>query len=85
MKENWIEQSPITYAENVRTPTLILSNTGDERVPISQNYKYFRILQDIGTESKFIVFPITGHSVIDPIRTKEMNKFILDWLDKYLK
>ena len=85
MKENWIKQSPITYAENVRTPTLILSNTGDERVPISQNYKYFRILQDIGTESKFIVFPIAGHFPTDPIRAKEMNKYILDWLDKYLR
>jgi dipeptidyl aminopeptidase/acylaminoacyl peptidase len=85
MKENWIKQSPITYAENVRTPTLIISNTGDERVPISQSYKYFRILQDIGTESKFIVFPIAGHIPTDPIRTKEINRFILEWLDKYLK
>lgn len=85
VKENWIRNSPITYAENVKTPTLILSNTGDERVPISQSYKYFRILQDIGTESKFIVFPIAGHIPTDPIRTKEMNRYILDWLDKYLK
>ena len=85
MKESWIKHSPITYAENVRTPTLILSNTGDERVPISQSYKYFRILQDIGTESTFIVFPIGGHIPTDPIRVKEMNRFILEWLDKYLK
>ena len=85
VKENWIKNSPITYAENVKTPTLILSNTGDERVPVSQNYKYFRILQDNGTESKFIVFPIPGHVPADPIRNKEMNRYILDWLDKYLK
>ena len=85
VKENWIKNSPITYAENVRTPTLILSNTGDERVPIPESYKYFRILQDIGTESKFIVFPIAGHIPTDPIRNKEMNRYILDWLDKYLK
>ena len=85
VKENWVKNSPITYAENVKTPTLILSNTGDERVPISQSYTYFRVLQDKGTESKFIVFPIAGHTPTDPIRTKEMNRYILDWLDKYLK
>ena len=85
VKENWIKNSPVTYAENVRTPTLIISNTGDERVPISQSYKYFRILQDIGTASKFIVFPIPGHVPADPVRNKEMNRFILDWLDQYLK
>jgi dipeptidyl aminopeptidase/acylaminoacyl peptidase len=85
VKENWIKNSPITYTENVKTPTLILSNIGDERVPISESYTYFRVLQDNGIESKFIAFPITGHIPTDPIRTKEMNRYILDWLDKYLK
>lgn len=85
IKENWIKNSPITYAEKVKTPTLILSDIGDERVPISQSYTYFRALQDNGIESKFIAFPITGHIPTDPIRTKEMNRFILEWLDKYLK
>jgi len=85
VKENVIKNSPITYAENVKTPTLILSNTGDERVPISQSYTYFRALQDNGVESKFIAFPISGHSPTDPIRVREMNRYILDWLVKYLK
>ena len=85
VKENWIRNSPITYAENVKTPLLIISSMGDERVPISQSYKYYRILQDIETESKFIVFPIGGHGQNDPIRTKEKNRYILEWLDKYMK
>jgi dipeptidyl aminopeptidase/acylaminoacyl peptidase len=85
VKENWIKNSPITYAENVKTPTLILSDIGDERVPISESYTYFRALQDNGTESKFIAFPIAGHVPTDPIRNKEMNRYILEWLDKYLK
>jgi len=84
-KQNWLKQSPVTYAENVRTPTLLLSNAGDVIVPVSQPYNYFRILQDIGTESKFIVFPIGGHIPTDPIRNKEMHRFILEWLDKYLR
>lgn len=84
-KQNWIKQSPITYAENVRTPTLLLSNASDVIVPVSQVYNYFRVLQDIGTESKFIVFPIEGHIPTDPARYKQMNRFILEWLDKYLR
>lgn len=85
VKENWIKNSPLTYAENVKTPTLILSNIGDERVPVSESYTYFRVLQDNAVESKFIAFPITGHIPTDPVRTKEMNRYILEWLDKYLK
>lgn len=85
VKDNWIRNSPVTYAEKVKTPTLILSNTGDERVPISQSYTYFRILQDNGVVSKFIAFPIPGHVPADPIRTKEMNRYILEWLNRYMK
>jgi len=84
-KENWIRQSPITYAQNVKTPTLLLSDTKDERVPISQSYKFFRALQDNGTESKFIVFPVGGHNPSDPVRSKERDRYWLEWLDKYLK
>ena len=77
--------NPTTYAEKVKTQTLILSDIGDERVPISQSYTYFSTLQDNSIESKFIAFPITGQIPTDPIRTKEMNRYILDWLDNYLK
>lgn len=84
VKANWVKNSPITYAEQVKTPTLILSNVGDERVPISQSYTYFRVLQDIGTESKFIAFPIPGHFPSDPLRKKEVHRYILEWLDTYL-
>jgi dipeptidyl aminopeptidase/acylaminoacyl peptidase len=84
-KNLWIKQSPISYAENVTTPTLILSCTKDERVPITQSYNYFRVLQDNGIESKFIVFPIGGHNPADPVRNRERYRLWLDWLDKYLK
>lgn len=83
--ENWIRNSPVTYVSNVKTPTLIISNTGDERVPVSESYAYFRGLQDNGTESAFIAFPIPGHIPTDPVRTKEMYRYILEWLDKYMK
>jgi dipeptidyl aminopeptidase/acylaminoacyl peptidase len=85
VRENWIRNSPITYAVNVKTPTLLLSNTDDERVPISQSYHYFRVLQDIGTVTKFIAFPIPGHWTADPLRQKELQKYTLEWLGTYLK
>jgi dipeptidyl aminopeptidase/acylaminoacyl peptidase len=85
VKNDWAKQSPLTYVKNVKTPTLLLSTTGDERVPISQSYKYFRGLQDNKVESKFIVFPVSGHFPEDPVRVKEVNRFWLEWIDKYLK
>ncbi len=39
------EQSPITYARQIKTPTLILSTTGDARVPITQSYQLYHALK----------------------------------------
>jgi dipeptidyl aminopeptidase/acylaminoacyl peptidase len=83
-KEEWIKQSPITYVENVKTPTLLISCSYDERVPVSQSFKYFRALKDIGTESRLVVIPTAGHHPADPVRNRERYRIWLDWLDKYL-
>jgi dipeptidyl aminopeptidase/acylaminoacyl peptidase len=40
MKDH-IAQSSITYAAQIKTPTLILSDTGDARVPIAQSYQLY--------------------------------------------
>ncbi len=40
------QQSPIAHAHQIRTPTLILSITGDEHVPKSQSYKLYHALKD---------------------------------------
>jgi dipeptidyl aminopeptidase/acylaminoacyl peptidase len=84
-KEGWIRQSPITYAGNVKTPTLMLSCARDTRVPVSQSYKFYRALQDNGTECKLIVFPVGGHDPADPVRNRERYRLWLEWLDRYLK
>ncbi|MDQ6823025.1 MAG: S9 family peptidase [Candidatus Eremiobacteraeota bacterium] len=83
--KNYIDQSPITYAWNVTTPTLILSDTGDARVPITQSYKMYRALKDRGTTVKFFAYPVEGHFPGDPVRALDVNRRWMEWLEKYLK
>ncbi|MDP9111880.1 MAG: prolyl oligopeptidase family serine peptidase, partial [Candidatus Eremiobacteraeota bacterium] len=83
--KNYIDQSPITYAWNVTTPTLILSDTGDARVPITQSYKMYRALKDRGTTVKFFAYPVEGHFPGDPVRALDVNRRWMEWLAKYLK
>ena len=79
------DQSPITYAKDMRTPTLILSDTGDVRVPITQSYKLYHALRDNGVQVRFFAYPVSGHSPGDPIRQQDVNKRWIDWLSQYLK
>jgi dipeptidyl aminopeptidase/acylaminoacyl peptidase len=78
-------QSPISYAWNITTPTLILSDTGDARVPITQSYEMFRALRDRGTTVQFFAYPVQGHFPGDPVRALDAERRWIEWLVKYLK
>jgi len=60
------ERSPITYAERVRVPVLILAGRNDPRCPIRQIENYLRRLEEVGKPNEFYEFG-AGHSsfVID--------------------
>jgi dipeptidyl aminopeptidase/acylaminoacyl peptidase len=78
-------QSPITYAAQMRTPTLILHDTGDARVTVTQGYSLYHALKDNGVPVKFIAFPVPGHFPGDPVRQMDVFHYWVDWMDKYLK
>ncbi len=79
------DQSPITYAAKIKTPTLILCDTGDARVPITQSYQMFRALRDNGVETRFYAYPVPGHFPADPVRSADVFKKWIDWLAEHLK
>jgi dipeptidyl aminopeptidase/acylaminoacyl peptidase len=83
--KRYIEQSPITFAKNITTPTMILSDTGDVRVPVTQSYQMYRALRDNNVPVKFIAFPVSGHSPEDPLRQIEIEKRYIEWFTQYLK
>ena len=84
MKE-YVEQSPVTYAWNITTPTLILSDTGDARVPITQSYEMFRALTNRGTKTKFFAYPVAGNFPGDPVRAQDVDRRWIQWIVDYMK
>ena len=81
---SYAEQSPITYATRIKAPTLILSNTGDYRVPITQSYRLYHALRDNGVTTQFIAYPAAGHNPVDPVQTRDVERRWAAWLSKYL-
>ena len=51
----------MTYAPQIKAPTLILSDTGDYRVTITQSYRLYHALRDNGVATQFIAYPVSGH------------------------
>ena len=81
----YLAQSPISYAWNIATPTLILSDTGDARVPITQSYQMYRALKDHGVPVRFWAYPVSGHFPSDPVRSLDVDRRWIAWLVQYLK
>lgn len=83
--KTYIEQSPITYAAHIKAPTLILSDTGDFRVTVTQSYELFHALKDNGVQVRFFAYPVGGHFPNDPVRQQDVYRRWTDWLVEHLK
>lgn len=86
--DNWKiyrDQSPITYAAQIHTPTLIICDVGDFRVPIPQSFEMYHALKDNGVTTKFIAYPVGGHFPGDPVRGADVITRWVNWLNQYLK
>lgn len=81
---NW-RQSPASAFDRIRAPTLIMSDTGDFRVPIAQSYGLFHALEENKVETEFYAIPTGGHFPGDPIRQIDVYDRWIAWLDGHLK
>jgi dipeptidyl aminopeptidase/acylaminoacyl peptidase len=77
-------QSPMTYVGKAKAPTLILANTGDYRVPITQSYKLFHALRAAGVTARFVAYPINAHNASDPVRQRDVQERWIGWFERYL-
>jgi dipeptidyl aminopeptidase/acylaminoacyl peptidase len=85
--DQYWDASPLKYARNVRTPTLILHSDNDFRVPIEQGEQWFRALQHYGVPSEIVFFPRENHNLTrtgEPKHLVESLNWQLYWLDRYL-
>lgn len=82
--QSYREQSPMTEATKIKTPTLILATTGDYRVPITQSYRLYHALRDNGVKVKFFAYPVSGHSPTDPVHTRDVMRRYVEWLREHL-
>ncbi len=78
------EQAPITYATRIKAPTLVLSDTGDQRVPITESFILYHVLRDNGVKTKFIAYPVAGHSPSDPVHRRDRDRRWAAWLQEHL-
>lgn len=81
------ERSPVKYAKNVKTPTLVLHSEHDLRVPLEQGEQWYRALKHFGVTTELVVFPRENHNLTrtgEPRHLIESLNWQVYWFDRFI-
>lgn len=79
--EKW---SPLRYAKDFVTPTLVVHGQLDYRVPVTQGFQMFTALQRQKIPSRLLYFPDEGHFIQKPQNARLWWNTLLDWIDAWI-
>ena len=82
--EKLLKLSPLHYARNVKTPTLILHSEEDLRCPMEQAEQWYIALKRLGVETKLVRFPDESHDLSrsgKPKHRLERLQHLIGWFD----
>jgi dipeptidyl aminopeptidase/acylaminoacyl peptidase len=83
--EIYLRCSPITYAEQITTPTLILHGASDERVRLGQGRELYNALRARQVPTEMVVYPRETHFITERHHQQDLLTRVLEWLDRWLK
>jgi dipeptidyl aminopeptidase/acylaminoacyl peptidase len=83
--EEFAKYSPHMSAGNFKTPTLVVHNQLDLRVPLNHGIELFNTLQKRGVPSKLMYFPDENHWVLKPQNSLFWYQTVRDWVATYAK
>ena len=79
--------SPITYAHNCTTPTLLIQGESDYRCPAEQSEQFFTVLKANGCVVEMLRLPGSPHGGSlegTPATRKAQNEALLGWMDRFV-
>jgi dipeptidyl aminopeptidase/acylaminoacyl peptidase len=82
------EQSPLKYADKVKTPTLILHSDQDYRTPLWDGLQMYYALQYFNVPTRMVIFKGENHNLSRSGKPENRIKRLAEitgWFDKYLK
>jgi dipeptidyl aminopeptidase/acylaminoacyl peptidase len=84
-RDRMIRQSPLTYAGNVKTPTLFVHGEVDQRVPYEEGEQMYFALKRRGVPAKMIRYADQPHGIAGHWNNVHRALNELAWWNQYLK
>ena len=73
----------MTFAKNVRTPTLILQGTEDTTDPQGQSDQLYRPLKRYGVDVEYVLYPREPHGLREEKHLLDRLNRVIGWYGKY--
>lgn len=80
----WVDQSPLTYAGNFKTPILMSVGEHDFRVPMNNTLEMWAALQRMKVPSRLLIWPDANHWIQNAEDSRFFYKEVADWLAKWI-
>ena len=80
------ERSPLSRANRVQTPTLVIHSDGDVITPLGQGQEWYFALKALGVPTEMVIFHGEGHELSragKPVNLVERLRRILAWFDRW--
>jgi dipeptidyl aminopeptidase/acylaminoacyl peptidase len=81
--ERYRKHSPLTYADKVKTPTLILHARDDRRCPLPMGKAFHQALLANGVPTEMVIYPDEGHAIRQPRHREDVYRRVLAWFEKH--
>lgn len=75
--------SPLAYANQVTTPTMILHSLNDRRCPIAMGKMFYRALKERNVETEMVIYPNEGHGIRQLPHREDVLRRTLAWFAKH--
>jgi dipeptidyl aminopeptidase/acylaminoacyl peptidase len=82
--EPYTKWSPASYAQNMKTPMLLIHGGRDYRVSYSESLQLYTALSRLGIESELLYFKEESHWIMKPNNYILFYETVLKWLKKHL-
>ena len=83
--EHWRGRSALTYANRVRTPTLLHHGDEDDTDFPFQSMNFFTALRRFGTTARYIRYPGEGHDLQQPRHLRLRDTQDIAWMQRFVQ
>jgi acylaminoacyl-peptidase len=85
--EQYLKHSPIFFAQNFKTPTMVVTGEADYRTPIGQSEELYFALKARKVDAALVRIPDEPHGIrgAHPSHRIAKIEYILGWIDQYAR